>query len=459
MPSKASKTFWNMNTVALPDGTTDGNLYLYGIIASSSWFDDEVSPKQFLNDLQALGPVSRLNVHLFSDGGDVFAGTAIYAMLKQYDAPVHIHVEGIAASIATVIAMAGDRIYISKGAMMMIHNPSAMLLGMYDAANARRIGDELEKIREPILNAYMERTQKAREELIDLMDGETGKGTWFTADEAIAAGFADEYIPAEADHALEAVACIGPGIYRWKNHQIDLTPYGNAPEWQHARRMNTMAKPKAKRGKAARYANELTMVTCPVCGEEFEWDAAAGEEVPPTPEEEIPELDNPAIESTDQVVTIECPICGAEFEWDAAAEEPADPDEQLEDPVPEGDIQPEDHRKGAHQSYQRGVVAERQRIAALDAIAQAEPECTHIVAYAKEKGWTYTHACNAVFKHKARKNAENTGKANAFLNARAKEYQNSGAAGIGSLPNSGPHKQQSEVDKYASMIARGMNHK
>ena len=99
--------FWN---IIKNQATNSGKLTLYGPISESSWWDDANTPKQFAKDLKDLGNVSEINVHINSGGGDVFAGQAIYAMLKGHKANVKVHIDGLAASIASIIAMAGDEV-------------------------------------------------------------------------------------------------------------------------------------------------------------------------------------------------------------------------------------------------------------------------------------------------------------------------------------------------------------
>ena len=110
------KKFWSMTKPT----NDSADLLLYGPISESSWWGDEITPKQFADDLEALGDVSEINVRINSGGGDVFAGQAIHSMLKRHAANVTVYVDGLAASIASIIAMAGDTVVMPRGAMMMI---------------------------------------------------------------------------------------------------------------------------------------------------------------------------------------------------------------------------------------------------------------------------------------------------------------------------------------------------
>lgn len=147
----ASK-FWNFK--ALDDNT--GELTLYGEIANETWWGDEVTPKEFKADLDGLGEIDTLNIYINSPGGDVFAGQAIHSMLKRHKAHKNVYIDGLAASIASVVVMAGDRIFMPKNAMMMIHNP--WTLGVGNASEFRKLAEDLDKIRESLIAAYENRS-------------------------------------------------------------------------------------------------------------------------------------------------------------------------------------------------------------------------------------------------------------------------------------------------------------
>lgn len=164
----------------------DSELILDGVIASESWWDDEVTPKQFREELDK--HTGNITVRINSPGGDVFAGVTIMNMLKDRAGGTTIIVDGLAASIASVIAMAGDKIIMNTGSMMMIHNAWTFAAG--DSQELRKVADQLDKIGESIISVYADRTGLGDEELKELLDAET----WMTADEAVEYGFADEAI-------------------------------------------------------------------------------------------------------------------------------------------------------------------------------------------------------------------------------------------------------------------------
>ena len=139
---KKNKRFWNFK--ALDEKT--GELTLYGEISNETWWGDEVTPKEFKSDLDNLGEIDTLNIYINSPGGDVFAGQTIYSILKRHKAHKNVYIDGLAASIASVIAMAGNTIFMPKNAMMMIHNP--WTVGMGNADEFRKLAEDLDKIRE-----------------------------------------------------------------------------------------------------------------------------------------------------------------------------------------------------------------------------------------------------------------------------------------------------------------------
>lgn len=176
--------FWNWKTRNdAGSETTERVLMLNGTIAEETWWDDEISPAVFRSELMAgEGPVT---VWINSPGGDCIAAAQIYNMLKEYSGPVTVKIDGIAASAATVVAMAGSRVLVSPVSMMMIHNPATIAAG--DAAEMKKAIAVLSEFKESILNAYEEKTGLERGKLSKLMDAET----WMNANKAIELGFAD----------------------------------------------------------------------------------------------------------------------------------------------------------------------------------------------------------------------------------------------------------------------------
>ena len=159
-------------------------LILDGPIASDTWWGDEVTPDLFREELKQ--HAGDLTVVINSPGGDVFAGLAIYNALVNHNGNVTVRVDGLAASIASVIAMAGDKIIMSPGSMIMIHRPSVYAAGTVD--DMEKAKDVLMKIEEGITPIYAKRTGLSDEKIAELLEAET----WMLADKAVELGFADE---------------------------------------------------------------------------------------------------------------------------------------------------------------------------------------------------------------------------------------------------------------------------
>lgn len=185
------RRFWNWEPPA-PDTSdpagsdTSRVLRINGVIAEESWFDDDITPALFASELAAgSGDVT---VWINSPGGDVVAAAQIYNMLLDYPGHVRVCIDGIAASAASVIAMAGEVVAMSPVSMLMIHNPATLAVG--DADELGRAIDMLAAVKESIINAYELKTGMSRAKLARLMDQET----WMDARAAIAMGFADDYL-------------------------------------------------------------------------------------------------------------------------------------------------------------------------------------------------------------------------------------------------------------------------
>ena len=183
-------TFWNW-----ADSEEGRSLHFDGYIAQDSWLDDDITPKKFKAELTS--GTGNISVWLNSPGGDVFAANQIYTMLKEYDGKVIVKIEGIAASAASVIAMAGDEIFMSPVAMMMVHNPATVIFG--EAADLQGGIKMLNEVKESIINAYEQKTGLPRSKISNMMDAET----WFSAQKAVELGFADKILYAPEVAAAE----------------------------------------------------------------------------------------------------------------------------------------------------------------------------------------------------------------------------------------------------------------
>ena len=163
---------------------TERILELNGTIAEESWFDDDVTPQLFKDELNS--GTGDITVWINSPGGDCVAAAQIYNMLSNYKGKVTVKIDGIAASAASVIAMAGDTVLVSPVSMLMIHNPATIAWG--DHAEMQKAMDMLSEVKESIINAYVLKTGLSRPKLSHLMDAET----WMDANKAVELGFADE---------------------------------------------------------------------------------------------------------------------------------------------------------------------------------------------------------------------------------------------------------------------------
>lgn len=192
-----------------------GEIYLYGAIVSEEWMKWDAAERTAANirdEIAALGDIKTLNLYINSPGGDTFQGQAIHTMLTRVDAEVIAHIDGVAASAASFIAMAADKVIMPANASMMIHNPWLILAG--NAQEMREAADFLDKIAISMRAAYMAKLngKMTDDELQALLDEET----WMTAQEAYDYGFADEITGAVA------IAAAGGAEF--------LSRYANVPE-------------------------------------------------------------------------------------------------------------------------------------------------------------------------------------------------------------------------------------
>ena len=183
------KKFWNWKNKTITNQETETQsqeriLFLNGTIAEESWFDDEVTPALFKDELNS--GEGDITVWINSPGGDCIAAAQIYNMLMDYKGNVTVKIDGIAASAASVIAMAGNKVIVSPVSMIMIHNPATIAAG--DTSEMQKAIAMLDEVKESIINAYEIKTGLSRAKLSHLMDAET----WMDANSAIEMGFADE---------------------------------------------------------------------------------------------------------------------------------------------------------------------------------------------------------------------------------------------------------------------------
>lgn len=187
------RKFWNWS-----ENEDERVLRIDGVIAEESWLDDEITPKQFKSEL--ISGSGDITLWINSPGGDVFAASQIYNMLMDYKGNVTVKIDGLAASTASVIAMAGTRVLMSPVSQIMVHNPMTVAIG--NAEEMSKAIKMLSEIKESIINAYELKTNLPRDEISKMMDSET----WMNARKAVELGFADEIMYTEKDQNSEKIS-------------------------------------------------------------------------------------------------------------------------------------------------------------------------------------------------------------------------------------------------------------
>lgn len=213
-PQIEVKKFWKFNNYLNKDNKKEADLLLYGVIGEDGFWG-EVTAKDFAEDLKEVEDAETINVRINSPGGDVFAGQAIYSMLKRCKSNINVYVDGLAASIASLVAMAGDKVIMPKNAMMMIHKPWTFTAG--NANDMRETAETLDKVEKSILVAYTDKTGLSEDEITALLEAET----WLTATEAKEKGFCDEI------EETEIKASLKDGFLTINNQKFNIKNYKN----------------------------------------------------------------------------------------------------------------------------------------------------------------------------------------------------------------------------------------
>jgi len=209
MSNSNFKRYWNIRA----SSKESAEILIYEQIGAG-FFEDGIGAKEFAKELKALGDIKTLTVRINSPGGSVFEGQAIYSQLKAHKAEKIVHIDGIAASIASVIAMAGDLIIMPKNATMMVHDPTGMTIG--NADDMRKMAEALDTIKLGIIAAYRDKTGLSDEKISELMTDET----WMSAADAVKNGFADEI-----DEPVKIAASFDLSIFKnFKNVPATLLP-------------------------------------------------------------------------------------------------------------------------------------------------------------------------------------------------------------------------------------------
>lgn len=184
-------------------GNTRAQVFIFGVIVDYKWDAEDVTAKEFIDSIKTLGD---FDLHINSPGGSVPAGNAIYNALQRHKGDVTVYIDGLAASMASVVAMGGARVIMPSNAMLMIHDPWSFASG--NAADLRKVADTLDKFKTGLVDAYASKTGLDNDKIKSMMSEET----WITAEQAVELGFADH-----TEKPLQAAA------------QFDLTRYRNVP--------------------------------------------------------------------------------------------------------------------------------------------------------------------------------------------------------------------------------------
>lgn len=204
MKLSSDKKFWDIKAAVGVGNEKVGEIYIYGSIVSYRWDDEDTTAMSFKKDLEDLGDIDILNIYVNSPGGSVFQAQAIYSIIKRHKAQKIAIIDGLAASAASFLIMAADKIIMPKNATMMIHNPLSIVIG--NAKDLRHEADALDKITVSMIEAYLSHTgdKLTEDKLKELLDAET----WLTAQEAYDYGLADEITEVK-----DVAACVDSDIF------------------------------------------------------------------------------------------------------------------------------------------------------------------------------------------------------------------------------------------------------
>ena len=220
MPAPKAKKFWQFRNQT----EESAELLLYGDISDTSWWGDEVTPKQFADELNALGGINEITVRINSGGGDVFAATAIGNMLEQHKASVTAKIDGLCASAATIVACHCSKVVAANDSTYMIHPVKMGLFGYADAVTLQQYLDALGAIRDNIISLYAKKTGRDKDEVAEQMDNTS----WFTGAEAKENGFVDELIDDTED---EETVIENRGGLLFVNSIRTHIPFNDAPKF------------------------------------------------------------------------------------------------------------------------------------------------------------------------------------------------------------------------------------
>ena len=318
--SKPQNNYRQLQARANADNSAD--IWMYGVITDERASDSDITALDVVAAINQYPDAKSLTIHLNSNGGDLFEGISIYNTLRDCGKRVTIIGEGIVASIASVIAMAADHFAMAENSKLMVHNPLILMRGSFNKHDLNNMADDLAQMDDLIIRAYVEKTRLSSAEVVGLLDGANGKGTFLSPQEALSMGFCDSIIPSK-----RMVAMVQPAAFRCRGHTVKIDY--NAPKLTDSvsgatnggKKMPGKKKPNVfRRGKIKA---ELFPIECPHCGSMMELDSASGI-VTLNPAEDATVAVPMEIEARrridrfrNELFTIECPSCGGEFEWDS----------------------------------------------------------------------------------------------------------------------------------------------
>lgn len=197
-----------------------GEIFIYGDIEDWKWADEDVTPASVAEEIKKVQDASEINIYVNSPGGSVFAGVAIYNEIKRLNKPTTAYVDGLAASIASLIVLAADKVVMPFNAMLMIHNVWTRVMG--DANELREAADRIERIQDgTIVSTYKAKTGLDEDKLKEMMNAET----WLTGPEALELGFCDE-----CEEELKIAACYQGDNVLFDNVEVHLDKFKSFPK-------------------------------------------------------------------------------------------------------------------------------------------------------------------------------------------------------------------------------------